>query len=150
MKGTNLLVERSTCCFLDGFCMVFIYGISIFNPGWLTGLPWYLSFFPSLPFTHLSIEIPAYMRWCVLSSGEQQKCVDMASAFQSESLTPAIQCVFGDSVTDCMEKIKVTDISYSGFLKNGKLQWYSFTSNQNYLTLLNCKGKQHLTERGFF
>ncbi|XP_070817420.1 melanotransferrin [Chaetodon trifascialis] len=46
------------------------------------------------------------LRWCVVSSGEQQKCGDMATAFQSKSLTPAIKCVYGDSVTDCMNKIK--------------------------------------------
>lgn len=48
----------------------------------------------------------ATLRWCVLSNGEQQKCAAMASAFQSKSLTPTISCVYGDSVTDCMKKIK--------------------------------------------
>ncbi|KAG7242300.1 hypothetical protein INR49_023976 [Caranx melampygus] len=46
------------------------------------------------------------LRWCVLSSGEQQKCADMATAFQSKRLTPDIKCVYGNSVTDCMNKIK--------------------------------------------
>ncbi|XP_068175688.1 melanotransferrin [Antennarius striatus] len=48
----------------------------------------------------------ASLRWCVLSSNEQRKCVDMATAFQSRGLTPAIQCVHGESETDCMNKIK--------------------------------------------
>lgn len=47
------------------------------------------------------------LRWCVVSSGEQQKCGDMGSEFQKKGLTPAIKCIYGDSVTDCMKKIKV-------------------------------------------
>ncbi|XP_034530112.1 melanotransferrin [Notolabrus celidotus] len=46
------------------------------------------------------------LRWCVLSSGEQQKCGDMGHHFQSKGLTPDVRCIYGDSVTDCMEKIK--------------------------------------------
>lgn len=47
------------------------------------------------------------LRWCVLSTGEQQKCGDMGSEFQKKGLIPAIKCIYGNSVTDCMQKIKV-------------------------------------------
>ncbi|KAL1022859.1 hypothetical protein UPYG_G00033410 [Umbra pygmaea] len=54
-------------------------------------------------------EMPQSLRWCVLSSGEQRKCVDMAEAFYSKTLVPSIQCVMGSSVEDCMEKIQKKD-----------------------------------------
>ncbi|XP_076010634.1 melanotransferrin [Genypterus blacodes] len=51
-------------------------------------------------------ELPASLRWCVLSYGERQKCTAMAVAFASKGLTPSIQCVDGDSVPDCLKKIQ--------------------------------------------
>ncbi|XP_046884332.1 melanotransferrin isoform X1 [Hypomesus transpacificus] len=51
-------------------------------------------------------EVPEGLRWCVLSSGEQQKCADMAVAMDNKSLRPVIQCLYGSSVEDCMKKIQ--------------------------------------------
>ncbi|KAF4079310.1 hypothetical protein AMELA_G00191730 [Ameiurus melas] len=51
-------------------------------------------------------DVPESLTWCVLSSGEQNKCVDMAKAFQMKGLSPNIQCLYGNSVDDCMEKIQ--------------------------------------------
>ncbi|XP_068445640.1 melanotransferrin isoform X2 [Clinocottus analis] len=56
--------------------------------------------------TAMDCKREAVLRWCVLSSSEQQKCADMATLFKSKGLTPDIKCVYGDSVTDCMKKIK--------------------------------------------
>lgn len=72
------------------------------------------------------------LRWCVLSSGEQQKCADMGRVFQSKGLTPGVQCLYGQSVADCLEKIKVRDILDSQLLVDyPALDWPNKTSRQS-------------------
>ncbi|XP_062854243.1 melanotransferrin [Trichomycterus rosablanca] len=56
-----------------------------------------------------SADVPEILRWCVLSSGEQRKCEDMAQAFQKKGLAPKIQCLFGSSIDDCLKKIQNKD-----------------------------------------
>ncbi|XP_052596421.1 melanotransferrin isoform X2 [Peromyscus californicus insignis] len=51
--------------------------------------------------------LPPYLRWCVLSTPEIQKCGDMAVAFSRQRLKPEIQCVSAESTEHCMEQIQV-------------------------------------------
>ncbi|XP_004745380.1 melanotransferrin isoform X1 [Mustela putorius furo] len=50
--------------------------------------------------------LPHYLRWCVLSTPEIQKCGDMAVAFSRQRLKPEIQCVSAESPQHCMEWIQ--------------------------------------------
>ncbi|XP_017747730.1 PREDICTED: melanotransferrin isoform X3 [Rhinopithecus bieti] len=50
--------------------------------------------------------LPPYLRWCVLSAPEIQKCGDMAVAFGRQRLKPEIQCVSAKSPQHCMEQIQ--------------------------------------------
>lgn len=38
-----------------------------------------------------------------------QKCEDMIMAFSAKNLKPDLNCVMGDNVRDCMNKIKLGD-----------------------------------------
>lgn len=51
--------------------------------------------------------LPHYLRWCVLSTPEIQKCGDMAVAFSRQRLKPEIQCVSAESPEHCMQQIQV-------------------------------------------
>ncbi|XP_053421026.1 melanotransferrin isoform X1 [Nycticebus coucang] len=54
--------------------------------------------------------LPHYLRWCVLSTPEIQKCGDMAVAFSRQRLKPEIQCVSAESPQHCMEQIQAGHI----------------------------------------
>uniref|UniRef100_G3U579 Melanotransferrin n=1 Tax=Loxodonta africana TaxID=9785 RepID=G3U579_LOXAF len=54
--------------------------------------------------------LPRYLRWCVLSTPEIQKCGDMAVAFSRQRLQPEIHCVSADSPEHCMERIQAGQI----------------------------------------
>lgn len=54
--------------------------------------------------------LPPYLRWCVLSTPEIQKCGDMAVAFSRQRLKPEIQCVSAESPQHCMEQIQAGHI----------------------------------------
>ncbi|XP_035130853.3 melanotransferrin isoform X1 [Callithrix jacchus] len=54
--------------------------------------------------------LPPYLRWCVLSTPEIQKCGDMAVAFSRQQLRPEIQCVSAESPQHCMEQIQAGHI----------------------------------------
>lgn len=57
--------------------------------------------------SHTYTGLPHYLRWCVLSTPEIQKCGDMAVAFSRQRLKPEIQCVSAESPQHCMEWIQV-------------------------------------------
>lgn len=46
------------------------------------------------------------VRWCTVSTKEQNKCTAMRDAFKLHGLTPRVECVFGESVTSCLQRIK--------------------------------------------
>jgi len=48
-------------------------------------------------------------RWCVISPYEMIKCENMIMAFAAKNLKPDLNCIMGDSVLDCMDKIRVGD-----------------------------------------
>lgn len=50
------------------------------------------------------------LRWCTLSTGEVQKCGDMAVAFNQKALKPTVHCVSGKNPLDCIQKIKNRDV----------------------------------------
>nr|XP_031539100.1 melanotransferrin isoform X2 [Vicugna pacos] len=54
--------------------------------------------------------LPHYLRWCVLSTPEIQKCGDMAVAFSRQRLKPEIQCVSAESPQHCIEQIQAGQI----------------------------------------
>ncbi|XP_057596323.1 melanotransferrin isoform X2 [Hippopotamus amphibius kiboko] len=54
--------------------------------------------------------LPHYLRWCVLSTPEIQKCGDMAVAFSRQRLKPEIQCVSAESPEHCMRQIQAGQI----------------------------------------
>ncbi len=40
---------------------------------------------------------------------EMQKCEDMIMAFSAKNLKPDLNCIMGDNVRDCMNKINLGD-----------------------------------------
>ena len=48
-------------------------------------------------------------RFCVISHFEMTKCENMIMAFTAKTLKPDLNCIMGDSVRDCMHKIRMGD-----------------------------------------
>ncbi|KAK1796748.1 hypothetical protein P4O66_009763 [Electrophorus voltai] len=93
-NGTNLLFSDNSAGF-----------ILAQNEDYITWMGWkYYNILKTMDCS--SKDVPEFLRWCVLSYGEQSKCSYMAEAFKSKELIPYIQCVYGTSVEDCMQKIQ--------------------------------------------
>jgi len=48
-------------------------------------------------------------RWCVISHFEMTKCENMIMAFDAKGLKPDLNCILGDGIRDCMDKIRTGD-----------------------------------------
>lgn len=45
--------------------------------------------------------------WCAISEIEEQKCLDLSGNITLRNIRGKLQCVRGQSATDCMQRIKV-------------------------------------------
>lgn len=47
-----------------------------------------------------------FMRWCVLSEAEREKCDNMKRAFEAKLLEPELMCIQARSQIECMRFIR--------------------------------------------
>lgn len=67
-------------------------------------------FFLFFFFPHKCFWTNTYFRsvtWCAISEAEEQKCLDLAGNITIRNIRGKLQCVRGQSATDCMQRIKV-------------------------------------------
>ncbi len=52
-----------------------------------------------------SESLSRYVKWCVVSDNEEQKCRAMSEAFSVHQIRPDIQCVQADTSEACMQMV---------------------------------------------
>lgn len=61
------------------------------------------------PYTDVKVAwlLSRTVTWCAISEIEEQKCLDLAGNITLRNIRGKLQCVRGQSATDCMQRIKV-------------------------------------------
>ncbi|XP_071964281.1 melanotransferrin-like [Antedon mediterranea] len=57
----------------------------------------------------IHVKVTQSVTWCTISTNEKAKCEGMKTAFAGKNLTPALDCVQGSDIDDCLKMIHRND-----------------------------------------